>query len=262
MNASPIGMFDSGVGGLSILKAVRALLPSEFVFYVGDHANNPYGEKPSEFIRERGERIINFLLSKGCKLVVVACNTATIAGIDYFRQRFPTVPIVGVVPVVKTAANRSKNKCFIVLSTHFTAKSHYQRDLIHRWAGDCSVTSLGSSLLVPLIEKGDTNSKEVIGELSRLFARVKHTPYDVIALGCTHYLFVRPAIRAIVGDGIEIIDSGGAVARQVQHIVTVRNEASGGPGGETFYTTGEAEDAQIVFQKLLGRNISVAHVDI
>ena len=130
MNNAPIGIFDSGSGGLSIYQSVAALLPRESVVYLGDHAYLPYGDKSTDFIKKRGVQCIDFLVSQKAKLIVVACNTATVAGIEYFRTVFPDIPIVGVVPVVKTAAAVSETKYFVVLSTPFTAGSTYQKELI------------------------------------------------------------------------------------------------------------------------------------
>lgn len=262
MNSASIGVFDSGSGGLSIWQAIHELLPRESFVYVGDHANAPYGNKSTEFIRQRVAKAIEFLISKSCKLIVIACNTATIAGIDYYREKFPAIPIIGVVPVIKTAASLSHTKHFVVLSTDFTAESQYQKDLIGAWAKDCSVVSLGSSTLVPLIEEGIITGAKVNKELRRIFDPIKHTTYDVIALGCTHYPFIRKALRIVVGDKAHIIDSSGAVARQVQRILTMRNDLSKGPARETFTTTGDAEKVQAVFHQLLARQKQITHVTL
>ena len=262
MNSAPIGVFDSGSGGLSVWPAIHELLPRESLAYFGDHVNIPYGNKPAGFIRQRVVKAIEFLTSKKCKLVVIACNTATIAGIDYYRKKFPAIPIIGVVPVIKTAASRSITKHFVVLSTDFTAESQYQRELIAAWAKGCSVVSLGSSTLVPLIEEGVTDGAQVNEELHRIFDPIENTPYDIIAIGCTHYPFIRKAIRNVAGDKAQIVDSSEAVARQVLRILSARHDLSEGPPGETFFTTGDAEKVGAVFYHLLHRREPITHVTV
>jgi len=261
MNNAPIGIFDSGSGGLSVYQSVAALLPKESIVYLGDHAYLPYGDKSTDFIKKRVVECIKFLISRQAKLIIIACNTATVAGIDYFRIKFPEVPIVGVVPVVKTAAALSKTKHFVVLSTRFTANSHYQKELIKKWAPDCTVSNIGSSRLVFLIEKGSLDVPEIKHELKIIFHRIKDFPFDVVALGCTHYPFVRSVIRAIVGDEVKIIDSGAAVARQVQRILIHRNDLSGSfRANVQFVTTGDGPTVASVFNHLLHKEVKVTHV--
>jgi glutamate racemase len=185
-----------------------------------------------------------------------------VAGIEYYRQVFPQVPIVGVVPVVKTAALHSKKKNFVVLSTEFTAGSEYQKMLIKQWAGGCSVANVGSASLVPLIEKGKTEGREVEEELHRLLDPLKGTSYDVIALGCTHYPFIKATLQKIIGEGVEILDSGDAIARQVQKILQTNDIASTENGGIKFLSTGESLAVSDVFQKLLAQQVEVSHVAI
>lgn len=262
MNNAPIGVFDSGSGGLSVLSALERTFPHESFIYFGDHANTPYGGKTSTFIQSRVLSVIDYLLSRHCKLIVIACNTATIAGIDIYRKKFPDLPIVGVVPVIKTAAMLSKTKQFIVLSTDYTAKSDYQKDLIRLWASDCRVTSIGSSKLVPLIEKGILDGPEIIGELKNIFHRVPNTRNDVIVIGCTHYPFIRESIQSVVGVNVQIIDSSEAVARQVARILTARNELADTTGLVQYCTTGVVETVEKVFTKLLGNKPTIFHVTV
>ncbi len=263
MKRDPIGILDSGSGGLSVLLSIQKLLPRESLLYIGDHNYAPYGDKSTEFITMRVTVMIEYLLRRRVKLVIVACNTATIAGIDYFRKRFPGVPIVGVVPVVKTAAQISRTKHFVVLSTRYTATSHYQRQLIWRFAPDCTVESIGSSRLVPLIEEGKIDSEEVAAELRRLLKRIDKSSCDVIALGCTHYPFLTPMVRAIVGEKVTILDSGDAVARQVKRVLTNRQEVSdAAEATQRYVTSGNARFVASVFRRLLKRNVAVAHVTL
>lgn len=260
----PIGVFDSGSGGLSILESVRELLPNETYIYLGDHANIPYGNKPTEFIRERTVRAIHFFVSRHAKLVVIACNTSTIAGIDWYRSQFPDVPIVGVVPVIKTAASISKTKHIIVLSTEYTAKSEYQKNLITQFADGCDVTSLGSSLLVPLIEQGKLDSEEIRTELGNLLTHYKSGVHDVIVLGCTHYPFLKPLLRAMIDTDTQVLDSGGAVARQVQRILSDRSEVSQSAEAtvEYFTTATDVQPIRTVISTLLHHDVTAEHITL
>ncbi len=263
MNNSPIGVLDSGSGGLSIYLSLRHLLPNESIFYVGDHAYNPYGDKSTEFIQDRVIKLARYLVDSGCKLIVIACNTATIAGIDHVRKEFPQIPIIGVVPVIKTAALESKTKHFIVLSTNFTADSGYQRQLIQTFASGCTVTSVGSARLVTLIEEGQLDTEEVRAELHHVFDRIKRDSYDVVVLGCTHFPFVRSAIRDMVGPGIQIFDSGDAVARHATRILTQMNMLSlSSHPSQTFVTTGDSTKVAVLFERLLDKKVEVSHVAI
>lgn len=263
MRDAPIGIFDSGSGGLSILNSISELLPNESFLYIGDHIYSPYGDKSTEFIKERVISVIDHFLKSGVKLIVVACNTATIAGINFFREKYPHVPIVGVVPVIKTAVSESRTKHFVVLSTNYTAKSDYQKNLIQSFAGECIVTSLGSSILVSLIENGLIDGMEVRTELSTILQKMDTKNDDVIVLGCTHYPFLVPVIRDIIGTGIKILDSGSAVARQVKRILGEREELSVSNSPKcVFYTTGDPKKVTTVFRRLLAKDVSVLHVNL
>lgn len=263
MNTAPIGILDSGSGGLSVLLAIRALLPSESCIYIGDHAYSPYGEKTTEVIRQRVVKMIAALVARGSKLIVIACNTATVAGIDFFRAQFPDVPIVGVVPVIKTASERSKLRSFVVLSTNFTAESDYQKTLIAQWASDCHVTSLGSAVMVPLIEAGKMDGAEMRQELRRVFAGVSAGTYDIVVLGCTHYPFAKPSIAHVVGPDVQIIDSADAVARQVARILEARDaKTTSSTFVHQYMTTGNKTVVEPLFRTLMQEAIEVTHVEV
>lgn len=262
MNDAPIGILDSGFGGLSVYKSIIKLLPNESTIYIGDHAYLPYGEKTKKQIRERTKKLITFLLSKGSKIIVVACNTSTIAGIDQYRRWFPDTPIIGVVPVVKTAAEVSKMKSFAVLSTAFTAKSTYQRQLIKKFALGSRVYNLGCTNLVSFVEHGIVHGKKIDGELKTLLNPILKN-IDVVVLGCTHYPFLHDAIRDIVGSSIRILDSGGAVARHVMRIMNNNGITTNSTkGNHFFYTTKKSTGASKVASILLGRNTKVLYAHI
>lgn len=258
-----IGIVDSGFGGLSVYKSITALLPHESTVYIGDHAYLPYGEKSVHVIQERILALIRFLIRKNVKLIVIACNTGTVAGIELYRTTFPYVPIVGVAPVIKTAAALSKRKRFAVLSTKFTADSAYQKHLIAEFANGCFVHNLWCPNLVPLVEHGVVSGHEVEKELRRILTPEIIRDIDVIALGCTHYPFLTAAIRVIVGNTITVLDSGGAVARQVRRILEHNHiQASGRYGNHSFYSTRKWSGASRIASKLLGKTVRVRYAAI
>jgi len=263
MSSDPIGIIDSGFGGLSIYKSVQKVLPNETFIYIGDHAYIPYGQKSRQVIQNRVKKLTSFLMKRHIKLLVIACNTATIAGIDNYRRWFPAIPIIGVVPVVKTAGEISKKRSFAVLSTRYTAKSSYQKNLIKKFAASCHVYNLGCPNLVSFVEKGVLNGVKIDQELRTLLTKRILRSIDVIALGCTHYPFLQYAIRGIVGKNIRILDSGGAVSRHVRRILTnndIRAKRKGKK--DMFYTTGKNKNASMVASKLLHKIVHVSYANI
>lgn len=263
MNNAPIGILDSGFGGLTIYRSMIKLLPRESTVYIGDHAHIPYSDKTPAYIHKRVKKIIQFLLSKHVKLVVIACNTATVAGIDIYRKAFPDIPIIGVVPVVKTAAERTKKKSFAVLSTNFTANSEYQKNLIRTFAAECNVYNLGGHSLVDSVEKGIVEGEKIKKELKKILTPEILENIDVIALGCTHYPFLEKIIRSIVGKNVEILDSGGAVGRQVARILSHNKlETAGGSATHIFYSTKKDANLTRIASKLLGGKTVVAYAHI
>jgi len=257
MNYIPIGIIDSGSGGLSIWKEITLLLPGESTVYIGDHAHLPYSEKTTEFIRNRVFKLIQYLVTIRAKLVVIACNTATVAGIDWYREQFPDIPIIGVVPVIKTAVEVTKTKHIAVLSTVYTANSSYQQKLISIYASKCRVEIFSNSHLVELIESPRDTTKIIQKELQSIL-KLHNTPIDTLVLGCTHFPFIDHEIRLTVGPNVQILDSGGAVARHVQRIL-IHNaiQSSSSKGNHIFYTTGNCLNVAKTFKKLLKRTIVV-----
>jgi len=262
MNSIPIGIIDSGSGGLSIWKEITRLLPGESTVYIGDHANLPYSDKSTEFIRHRVFKLIQLLITLRVKLIVIACNTATVAGIDWYREQFPDIPIIGVVPVIKTAAEVSKTKHITILSTVYTANSSYQQKLIQTFASTCHVDVLSSSRIVQCIESPKKNTKQIQKEL-QLLLKTQNTSIDTLVLGCTHFPFISQEIRLIVGPNVQLLDSGGAVARHVQHILMHNSiQTSDSKGTHIFYTTGNCSTVTKIFKKLLQRAIVVVKAAI
>jgi glutamate racemase len=215
INTKPIGVFDSGVGGISVLKHIRALLPAEDLLYCADSDFAPYGNKPPEFIRERAIYLADFLIAQGAKALVVACNTATAAAIQTLRDRY-SLPIIGMEPAVKPAATATKTGVVGVLATSGTLKSAQFAALLGSYGRNITVVTEACHGLVECIERGELATAETRDLLMRYLEPLLQANADAIVLGCTHYPFVRPLIEEIVGQQITLIDTGAAVARQVQ----------------------------------------------
>lgn len=251
MTTQPIGVLDSGVGGLTILSHIRKALPSESTIYIGDSKNAPYGKRSQEEIITLASKMVQFLLSRQVKLIVIACNTITVNGIDVLRKQFPQVPLIGTVPVVKTAASITRKKRIGILVTEATAKSSYNQHLIDTFASDCEVVTIGTNKLVPLIEseKNDLLPEVIATEL----APFKESAVDVVVLGSTHFPILRPFLVDFLGSEVSLLDSGGAVARQTKRILT-NNNALNHEGGvqHKLYTTGAKDPFSQIAQQVLG----------
>ncbi len=253
MNTNPIGIFDSGIGGLSILQEVKKLLPNESILYLADSMNCPYGGRSKEEVYELARTKVSYLSSRHVKLIILACNTVTVTCIDRLRADFPNIPIVGIVPVVKKAAEQSKSKKIGILSTSTTSKSEYQASLIQCYAADCEVISIGTDELVPPIEKGETETQEFEGILEQTLRPFRDSQIDTLALGCSHFPLVKEKIQSIVGKNVVILDSGGAVARHVQRILLKENLASDNIQPQYEYiTSGSVESFTDAIQNVMG----------
>jgi glutamate racemase len=252
MNNNPIGIIDSGCGGLTIWQSIVELLPNESTIYIGDHKYSPYGNRTTEFIIKRTNALIRKLIKLKVKLVVIACNTATVSGIDNFRKNNPEIPIIGVVPVIKTAVTITKTGKIAVLSTRLTANSEYQKALINTFATNSEVVNIGCPNLVNIIEKGITDGKPIEHELIEILDPIKNTQIDVLALGCTHYPFLKRTITSILGKKVKLLDSGGAVARQTHTVLKHNNSLSQySNGSRIFLTSGNANTVTRVATTLL-----------
>jgi len=215
LNTSPIGVFDSGVGGVSVLKHIRALLPHEDLLYCADSNNAPYGNKSPEFIRERAEFLTQFLLDQGAKAIVVACNTATAGAIEHLRAKF-SIPIIGMEPAVKPAAAATKTGVIGVLATSGTLKSAQFAALLESYGKNITVVTQACHGLVECVERGELNADATYNLIANYVRPLLEAEADSIVLGCTHYPFVRALIEEQVGNNVTLIDTGEAVARQVQ----------------------------------------------
>ncbi|SDC11876.1 glutamate racemase [Cupriavidus sp. YR651] len=214
MNPAPIGVFDSGLGGLSVLREIRALLPHESLLYLADSRYAPYGEKPEHFVEARTLQVCEWLAAQGCKALVIACNTATMHAVQTLRDRL-TLPIIGVEPGLKPAAAASRSKVVGVLATANTLKSAKFNRLLMSLQDESRFVCEAGLGLVPLIEQGDVSGPAVRDKLDAFLTPMLEAGADTLVLGCTHYPFLAETIRAMVGDQLALVDTGSAIARQL-----------------------------------------------
>ena len=214
----PIGVFDSGVGGTSIWKEIHQLIPNESTIYLADSKNAPYGEKSEEEILRLSIKNTEFLLENGCKLIVVACNTATTNAINYLRENF-RVPFIGIEPAIKPAALQSKTKKVGILATKGTLSSSLFSNTSKLYASGIKVYEQEGAGLVALVESGRQDSKETKRLLHQFISPMLEQGIDCLVLGCTHYPYLIPTLQKIVPKHITIIDSGLAVAQQTKSVL-------------------------------------------
>jgi glutamate racemase len=241
MSDQPIGMFDSGLGGLSVWREVVKQIPGESVVYLADSANCPYGPRPEQEIQLLCEKNVEFLLSKRCKLIVVACNTATSAAITHLREKYP-VPFIGMEPAVKPAALHTKTGNIGILATQGTLNGKLFNETKKRFAENVNVHLQVGHGLVELVEKGLNESPEAEEALGRYIRPMLENNADHIVLGCTHYPFLSGLICKIAGDRVTIIDPAPAVALQTKRKVE-EFDLSAPPEAaalHSFFTTGDA----------------------
>ena len=223
MNTAPIGFFDSGLGGLCVRDAVTRLLPHESTIYIADSANCPYGNKPEAEIRQLARRHVETLFSRGVKLIVVACNTATAAAIDDLRTTWPDFPFVGMEPAVKPAALHSKTGIVGVLATQGTFHGRLYRETCARFARNTTVLMCVADDFVKLVEKGETSGPRAEEIVRHRVAPLIAAGADHLVLGCTHFPHLRPLIEQAAEGRAVVLDSSDAVARQVKRLLRARN---------------------------------------
>lgn len=252
-----IGVFDSGIGGLSVYREIKKLLPNRRIIYLADHKNAPYGTKSQKKIKELTGEAVEFLVLKNCNTIVIACNTATTSGIDFYRRKFPSISFVGVVPPIKPAATASKSRKIIILSTTTTSKSRYLKGLIKEFAYDCEVWNLGCPELVEAVESGLINSLRTKYLLKKYLDKPINDGADAIVLGCTHFPFLRDTLKEIYGNKITIADSSKPVALQVLKLSKNKQPKSSKitKTKDYFYTSGNATKVSIVAYRLLSQSI-------
>lgn len=251
-----IGVFDSGVGGLSVLHHIREALPDARLIYVADSGHVPYGDKSPEYIARRSLALTGFLVEQGAEAIVVACNTATAAAAAALRARY-TLPIVAMEPAVKPAVAATKSGVVGVLATIGTLESARFAALLEKYAGNVEIVTQGCPGLVERVERGDLAGPETRALVERYTAPLLARGADTLILGCTHYPFLAPLIREAAGEEIALVDTGAAVARELKRRVEAELPARhGGTASEAFFTSGDATQASRIMSVLWGKPVA------
>jgi glutamate racemase len=253
-SSSPIGIFDSGVGGLSVLRAIRQLMPAEPLVYLADQGHVPYGPRSLEEVRSFAEGITRYLLSQYAKIIVVACNTASAAALQYLRRAFPDTSFVGMEPAVKPAAELTQSGVVGVLATPATFQGALYASVVERFAQGVTILQHTCPGLVAQIEAGELESPDTRRILEDALLPMLASGIDTVVLGCTHYPFVIPLIQDIAGPGVRVIDPAPAVARQVNRLLQANDleQTDLDRVSEiTYLTTGDPA----LFQRFLSQNL-------
>ncbi|TAJ53501.1 MAG: glutamate racemase [Nevskiaceae bacterium] len=258
MSIAPIGVFDSGLGGITVLKELVQRLPQEDFLYIADSGHCPYGGKSADEITARARAVTEALLARGAKLIVVACNTATIAAIETLRAEYP-VSFVGMEPAVKPAAARTYSGVIGVLATGAALAGEKLHKLIREHAGGVRVITQPCPGLVERVELGDLNGPQTRALVEEYTAPLLAAGADVLVLGCTHYPFLRPLVAEVVGPRIAILDTGEAVARRTEALLQAEGllVVSPLPGKVQWFSTGDADAMAIIASRLWGKTVQV-----
>ena len=260
--SAPIGVFDSGVGGISVLKHIRTLMPHEHLIYVADSKYAPYGNQTPEFIQARSFQIAAFLLNQGVKALVVACNTATAAAVAGLRERYPDLLIIGMEPAVKPAVAATKTGVVGVLATSGTLKSAQFAALLEHYGQGVEIVTQACIGLVECVEKGELTSSSTFALLTQYVQPLLDAKADTIVLGCTHYPFVRALIESLVGSHVVLIDTGAAVAKHLKRRLQENQLLCNAEefGDVRFWSNNLAADAEKVMSTLWGAQVRVARL--
>jgi glutamate racemase len=258
----PIGAYDSGLGGLSIVAEIRRLLPQEDIVFYGDNAYVPYGGRSDEWLRNRGVEVAGFIFDQGAKTLVVACNAASAAGLEHLRARY-TAPIVGLVPAVKPAVAMTRTGTIGVLATPAALRGRLLADVIDRFATPAGVrvVPIAPVGMVEAVERGELDTPETEQAVAAAVEPMLEAGADCIVLGCTHYPFLNSVLRRIAGDGVRLIDSSGGVAMQTRRVLETRHllRHDGHVGRLTVYTSGEPKVVAPLVFRLVGEEVPVLH---
>ena len=249
-----IGVFDSGIGGLSVWREIVYRLPAEDTIYLADQAHVPYGSRSQEEVRGFAEAITRFLLDQGVRAIVLACNTASGTALSYLREKFPDVPFVGMEPAVKPATAHTRSGVIGVIATPSTFDADRFANLVERYGGDVTVLSQTCPGLVEAVESGQLDTPETEALLRACLEPLIEAGIDQLVLGCTHYPFLRPAIERLVGEDVSVIDPAPAVARQTRRVV--RHSAHTHIGQHIFYTSGNLAKFAKMVERLAKVNAS------
>ena len=254
-----IGIFDSGLGGLSVLRELRRQIPAQPMIYLGDQVHVPYGVRSLDEVLSFSIEVVHFLLTHGAKLIVVACNTASAAALHSLRSQFPETPFVGMEPAVKPAAEQTQSGVVGVLATYATFQGALYASVVERFAGGVRVLQSPCPGLVAEIEKGNLDGPETRAILKRELDPMLAQGIDTVVLGCTHYPFVIPLIKEIVGPDVHVIDPAPAIARQTARLLNEKGWLAGAKSGSKvdFYTTADIESMQSMLPLLVGESGSV-----
>ncbi len=263
MSSSAVGIFDSGVGGLSVLREIRSAMPAESLLYVADSANAPWGDKPAEYVRRRGLEIADLLVGQGVKAIVIGSNTGTAGAAEALRAKL-TIPIVGMEPAIKPAAGLTRSGVVGAIVTATMGASDRMASLLDRFGRDVRVVSVPAPGLVEHVEAADLTSSELRRLVEGYVKPLLDAGADTIVLGSTHYVFLRSLIAAIAGDGVTIVDSGAAVARQLARVLDKHGIAApaGAEGDERFWTSGDPTESARVMSALLGWTVRVEKMPV
>jgi glutamate racemase len=258
-----VGIFDSGVGGLSVLREIRSALPAESLLYVADSANAPWGDKPAEYVRRRGLEIADFLVGQGVKAIVIGSNTGTAGAAEAVRAKL-AIPVVGMEPAIKPAAGLTRSGVVGAIVTATMGASDRMASLVNRFGRDVRVISVPAPGLVEHVEAADLASSELRRLVEGYVKPLLDVGADTIVLGSTHYVFLRPLIASIAGDDVTIVDTGAAVARQLERVLEERGIAAskGVEGQERFWTSGDTTESARVMSALLRRTVTVEKLPV
>ena len=256
--AAPVGVFDSGVGGLSVLREMRLLMPALDVLYLSDARCLPYGDKDEAFVLARSLAAADFLVSQGARALVVACNTATAAAVPALRERY-ALPVVGIEPAVKPAAAATRGGIVGILATSSTLQSRRYAELLERYGSFVRVIGQPCPGLVERVEAGDLDGPETTSLLSHYLQPLLDAGADTVVLGCTHYPFLQPLIERLAGPGVRVVDPSGAVARRLQDLL---GDATHGAGSLHAFTTGDAASQSALMSRLLGAPVVAGAITI
>lgn len=249
-------MFDSGVGGLSVLREIQSALPAESIDYVADSANAPWGDKPPGFVRERALRISSFLLAQGAKAIVIGSNTGTAGSAEALRSTL-TIPVIGIEPGIKPAVASTRTGVIGAIVPAAVSESDRLASLLDRFSGDTKVVVQPVPGVVEHIERGDLGSPELRRMVEDYVRPMLEQRADVIVLGSTHYVFLKPLLAEIAPHAT-LIETGAAVARQLARVLDEHDaRADGTQGRERFWTTGDPQTSRRVISTLLGRDVTV-----
>jgi len=256
MSSSPIGFFDSGIGGISLWKAVKKILPSENSIYLSDSKNCPYGLKPKNIIEQICIKNTEFLIDKGCKMIIVACNTATTNSISILRNKYK-IPFIGIEPAIKPAALKSKTNKIGILATKGTLTSDLFGQTSSDYVSNINLITKDGEGLVKLIENGNFSGKEIETLLKKYLDPMIYYGIDQLVLGCTHYPLVKKSIKKIINQSISIVDCNDAVAIQTKKVLIendILNDNIKNNLSHIFYNSG---NSNFILKKLLGNKYEI-----